>query len=150
MSSENDPRNDPMLPRQDAEHLRLLSIFHYVMAGLVLLFSLFWIIYPVLGYMMIQHPEMMETEGDVSPEMGGWIFIIVGVVIIIVGLIMTAMIFSAARFLAQRRHYIFCLVVAALLCLFTPLGTILGVFTIIVLSRMSVKDTFAARRHAPR
>jgi hypothetical protein len=31
---------------------------------------------------------------------------------------------------------------ACILCLFTPLGTILGVFTIIVLSRQSVKELY--------
>ena len=36
----------------------------------------------------------------------------------------------------------FCVVVAAISCCFTPLGTVLGVFTLIVLFRPSVKALF--------
>ena len=52
----------------------------------------------------------------------------------------------AGRFLATRKHYMFCLVMAAIECLFTPFGTVLGVFTIVVLMRDSVKQSFATSR----
>jgi len=48
----------------------------------------------------------------------------------------------AGRNLAKRRHHTFCLVVAAISCIFMPFGTILGVLTIIVLMRPSVKGLF--------
>ena len=35
--------------RQDAEHLRILSIFHYVVAGLLALFSMFPIVHLAIG-----------------------------------------------------------------------------------------------------
>ena len=50
--------------------------------------------------------------------------------------------FLAARFLAQRRRHTFCVVVAAISCTFTPVGTVLGVFTLIVLFRPSVRLLF--------
>ena len=53
------------------------------------------------------------------------------------------LIFLAGRFLAQRRHHTFCVTMAAVQCLFMPFGTILGVFTIVVLNRPSVKQLFA-------
>ena len=34
---------------QDTEHLRLLAIFHYVVAGLAALFSLFPLLYTTVG-----------------------------------------------------------------------------------------------------
>lgn len=49
----------------------------------------------------------------------------------------------AGRALAQRRRYTFCLVIAGVACMFMPFGTVLGVFTIIVLLRDSVKELFA-------
>lgn len=55
-----------------------------------------------------------------------------------------ALLLFAGRFLSQRRHWLFCLIVAGLSCLNMPLGTVLGVFTIIVLNRESVKSLFAA------
>ena len=36
----------------------------------------------------------------------------------------------------------YCLVVAAVECIFMPFGTVLGVFTIIVLMRPGVKERF--------
>ena len=52
------------------------------------------------------------------------------------------MLFIAGRSLAKRCHYWFAFVVACLECLFVPFGTILGVFTLIVLSRNSAKELF--------
>jgi hypothetical protein len=49
----------------------------------------------------------------------------------------------AGRSLATHRHYWFAFAIACLECLFIPFGTILGVFTIIVLSREPVKALFA-------
>jgi hypothetical protein len=51
-------------------------------------------------------------------------------------------VFLAGRNLAQQRRYTFCLVIAGLLCIFIPFGTVLGVFTIVVLVRPSVKALF--------
>ena len=48
----------------------------------------------------------------------------------------------AARYLQEHRRYMFCLIVAGLECVFMPFGTVLGVFTIIVLLRPSVRQLF--------
>ena len=61
----------------------------------------------------------------------------------IVGWSIAACIIAAGRFLAKRRHYMFCLVMAGIECLFMPFGTVLGVFTIIVLIREGVKEMFS-------
>ena len=68
----------------------------------------------------------------------------VGTFIIVSGWTMAACVLAAGRMLARRRRYLFCLVMAGIECLMMPLGTILGVFTIIVLSRESVKAAFEA------
>ncbi len=38
---------------QETEHLRLLAIFHYVVAGLAALFSLFPLIYTMIGAIFV-------------------------------------------------------------------------------------------------
>lgn len=48
------------------------------------------------------------------------------------------------RFLSRRRHHVFCLVIAGIECLVMPFGTVLGVFTIIVLTKESVREMFLA------
>ena len=48
----------------------------------------------------------------------------------------------AGRYLTQHRSYIFCLVMAALSCAFFPFGTVLGVFTIVLLQKDAVRQLF--------
>jgi hypothetical protein len=48
----------------------------------------------------------------------------------------------AGRCLQERRRHTFCLVVAGLECMMMPFGTVLGVFTIIVLLRPAVRQLF--------
>jgi hypothetical protein len=43
----------------------------------------------------------------------------------------------------------FCLVMASITCMFMPFGTVLGVFTLIVLMRPSVKPLFEGQAANP-
>lgn len=127
---------------QDQEHLRLLAIFHYVCAGLAALFSCIPIIHLVLGLVMLLRPEAFGRGADQPPAVVGVIFVVIGATIIICGWTFAALLAWAGRCLARRRHYTFCLVMAAVACLFVPFGTVLGVFTILVLMRPAVKALF--------
>jgi hypothetical protein len=129
---------------QDEQHLKLLSIFHYVLAGLAALISLFPVIHLVLGIMMVVIPGH-HGPGTPEPEFVGWFFICFAVLFILCGLTFSGFVFVNARFLSRRRHHTFCLVMAGVECLLIPYGTILGVLTIIVLMRDSVKALFNHR-----
>src|SRR5690348_15638766 len=83
------------------------------------------------------------------PEFIGWMFIFVALFFIAVGMVIAALILINGRFLARRRHYTFCLVMAAVECVFMPFGTVLGAFTILVLNRGTVKQLFAGAAAAP-
>ena len=50
----------------------------------------------------------------------------------------------SGRYMNRRKHLTFSIVIAAICCLQIPFGTILGVFTLIVLSRPSVKAMYMA------
>ena len=130
---------------QDTEHLRLLSIFHYVVAGLAALFSLFPLLYTTIGAVFIfasRHGTPKPGE-ELPPEFLGWIFVGIGSFLFLLGIAMAICILIAGRCLSRHRFYSFALVMACVECLFIPFGTILGVFTIIVLSRESVKELFS-------
>lgn len=129
---------------KNEDHLRLLSIFHYVVGGLAGLFALFPIFHLVLGLFFILSPEQFAGEGETPPAFIGWIFLIFAAAFIATGWIFAAFIFAAGRFLAKRRHYMFCLVMGGVECIFMPFGTVLGVFTIILLMREPVKQLFTA------
>jgi fumarate reductase subunit D len=126
----------------DVEQLRLLSVFHYVVAGIVALVALFPTLYLVLGVLLAFGRLAPEDDGS---RIVGWLMASCGSFFMIAGLCLAAMIALAGRSLARNRRYTFCLVVAAILCLFVPLGTLLGVFTIIVLVRSTVRARFLAR-----
>ena len=131
---------------QDEEHLKLLSIFHYVVGGIAALFALFPIFHLVFGLVMIFAPAAFDGKGQGPPAFVGWLFVIFAAMFITVGLIFAAFVATTGCFLRKRSHYLFCLVIGGVECLFMPLGTILGVFTIIVLVRPSVKQLFSANQ----
>ena len=126
----------------DNEHLRLLSIFHYIKGGLTGLFSCIPIIHVVLGLVMIIAPQVFGHGGDQPPAFLGWLFVILGICIILLGWTFAALTLIAGRCIAWRKHRTFCLVWACVQCISVPFGTVLGVFTILVLSRASVTALF--------
>ncbi|PYK07030.1 MAG: hypothetical protein DME66_02560 [Verrucomicrobia bacterium] len=128
---------------QEIEHLRLLSIFHYIVAGLGVFFSFFPLLYAGMGTLIlyaVYHPG--PSNQNPPPPMLGW-FHCVRRAVFLAGLAMAICILLAGRSLSRRCHYWFVFVVACIECMFIPFGTILGVFTIIVLSRESVKALFS-------
>jgi hypothetical protein len=133
---------------QDAEHLRLLSIFHYVVAGLGAMCSCLPCFHLAFGLVILFAPQTFEHGGhggqppDEMPAFVGALIAMFAAVFILVGWAASFCVFLAGRYLSRRQHYTFCLVIAALLCAFGPFGTVLGVFTIIVLMRPSVKVLF--------
>ncbi len=133
---------------QDEDQLRLLSIFHYVVAGLSGLVACFPIIHLILGLMFLFAPQNFEGKGGPPPSWFGWIFVVVASVFIALGWVFAGFVFAAGRCLAKRKRYSFCLVMAGVECLFMPFGTILGVFTIVVLMRESVKQLFVGHQAA--
>jgi len=129
---------------QDRDHLRLLTIFHYVMGGLMMLVGCFPTIHLSLGILMVSGvmDEAMKDADGPPPEAIGWIFISVAAFIIVIAWAMGIAVILAGRKLAKRTSYTFCFVVACIECVFMPIGTALGVFTILVLMRPSVKALF--------
>ncbi|MEN6449197.1 MAG: hypothetical protein ABFC96_01780 [Thermoguttaceae bacterium] len=129
---------------QDVEHLRLLSIFHYVVAGIAALVALIPIFYLGLSLLMLT-TENYEFHRHASPatiRLFALLYSVGNIVLILMFSGFAVCGFLAGRNLARRRRYTFCLVMAVLLCMFMPFGTVLGIFTLIVLLRPSVKTLF--------
>ena len=133
---------------QDEEQLRLLTIFHYVLAGLAGLFSLFPVIHLTLGLVILLFPHQLANHAagahESPPAFLGWLLVSVAGFFILSGLTLAGFILATARKLSKRRSHTFCMVLACVECVFLPLGTMLGIFTIIVLNRSSVRQLFAA------
>ncbi len=128
---------------EDQQHLQLLSIFHYVVGGLTVLFACFPLIHVALGLAMIYAPDSMGAKpGEQPPAAVGWLFTCMGGAMFLGGVAVAVCIILAGRFIRRRARYWFVFVRACFQCAIFPFGTALGVFTIIVLSRPSVKALF--------
>ena len=130
----------------DADHLRILSICHYVGAGLSLLgLGFIGLHYAIMGT-VFANPAMWENAKDGPPpeafftffSVFKWFYLAGAVMLVAYGI----MNFLSARFIKARRHRTFSLVLGGVNCLRMPLGTLLGVFTIIVLTRESVREIY--------
>ncbi len=140
-----DPNRGKVIMDQDAEHLRLLSIFHYVVGGMAALFACFPFIHLAIGIALVCGAFKPGPGEQPPPAFIGWFFIAFAGMFILIGWSIAVLILLAGRFLARRTRYMYCFVVAAIECLFMPFGTVLGVFTIIVLNRTSVRSLFQER-----
>jgi hypothetical protein len=128
-------------PDPDGDHLKILSICHYVMGGLMALFACLPLLHFSFGLFMLFSPVKPE-EAVPLRFAGGMVSLIAGGVILL-GWTLAGCVVAAGRFLAQRRRHGFCLVVAAVeAAVCHPLGTVLGIFTIVVLMRPSAKALF--------
>lgn len=135
---------DPIKLAQQRKYLDLLAVFHYVVAGIAFLLSLLALIYIVLGAVMLINPDAFD--GEEAPAFLGCMFLGMGGGFLVLGWAFAGFIAYAGRCLARRRRYILCLVAAGVACTFSPFGTVLGIFTIIVLMQPGVREVLFARR----
>jgi len=103
---------------------------------------MFPILHLAFGIAMVSGAFDDMDGGSPPPEVFGWIFVIGPAVFISCGLVMAILVAIAGRRLGCYRSYTYCLVIAGIECMFMPFGTILGVFTIIVLMRPTVRELF--------
>lgn len=132
----NDAHNaEGVMVNRDEEHLKLLSIFYYIAAGLATLSVCFVAIQVVIGLSMYAESTMPSSNGSLM-------FIIFSGVLLIITALLTIGSFLTGQYLSQKKNRTFCMIIAGINCLNIPLGTILGIFTIIVLTRPSVVALF--------
>ena len=130
----------PASANPDAEHLRLLTVFHSVVAALTAFFACFPLIHLGMGVFMLMKPESFKPNPP--PPFLAWFFVIAAALAILAGWTLAGLFLLAGRNLARRRRYLFCQIVAGIGCIFMPFGTVLGVFTLLVLARPSVRELF--------
>jgi hypothetical protein len=133
------------MARADDDHLNLLTIFHYVFAGLMSFALLGQFFYLGFGVAIVSG-AFNSSPGGPPPVEVGWVLIAIFSVAVLLTLVFIGCLIFAGRCLSRRRAHIFCVVMAALACMSMPFGTILGVFTLVVLFRPSVKEQFVNGR----
>ncbi len=136
----------PPIPNKDIEHLRTLAICHYVVAGLSVLGLAFLGLHYSLMRRVFDNPHMWDKAKSPPPfnpveffHFFQWFYLLFGVIMVVAG-ILTLM---SGRFIHRRVNRTFSIVIAGLNCLHMPFGTLLGVFTLIVLTKDSVMQLYA-------
>lgn len=122
------------------EHLRLLAIFHWVMAGFSLLICALPVAYVAMGYLFVSGTFVEGGRGPPAPF--GWILVIFGVIGFLLAVSYTTLLVLSARSLSSRRRWLLVVVTAGLSCALFPVGTVLGVFTFAVLLKPEVRALF--------
>ena len=132
----------------DEEHLKLLSICYMISAAISAFFSLIGLSYAGMGAVVNEAikraPELTGSAENAPPAFIGWLFGAIGVALFLMWITMAGLKLGVALCLKKRKSRTFCMVVAALECLGVPYGTLLGIFTFIVLGRDSVERLFDA------
>lgn len=153
--------------QSDDTQLNVLRILHFVWGGLSAVLSCLFLFHIFMGIAMVSgafDPAVAPGGGPTTaaatpmaaqqavPRWLGWMFIALGSMALLLGWATAVANIISGRAIGRRKWRVFSIVVAAVNCLAMPLGTALGVFTLVVLLRGSVtaqyEEAAAADRNA--
>lgn len=126
--------------------LRLLGVFHLVLGGVALaLYSIPVVHFLLAAVMGNEAPPPTPTEQKSVESTLVATFTQLGVLpgLVLSALSMTLLI--AGYCLLKHRNYRYCVAIAWAECLFVPFGTVLGVCSLVVLSKPECKLLFVRR-----
>ena len=127
--------------RDDLEHLNALGIAYYVLAALSLPFLCFFGLQLALGagFFLQEGPT-----GGLSGQEGG-LLVGFGTFMVLVLVVFPLLTFWTGRKWRRHEGRLFCLVMASFTCFSFPIGTVVGVFTLVVLNRPGVRALFETK-----
>ena len=136
---------------EDAEHLSALSIGHFVLSGVAVLGAAPTLLYGVAGAKLMEEfgSDLSMAMGDIpgqSPDamlqdLSSLVTTLI-VSAVVLAVVSAVHLLVVGVMIRKRRLWTFCYLTGCGECLMFPFGTILGIFTILVLSRPSVKRLF--------
>jgi len=127
----------------DTEHLRLLRIGYFIQAGTTLFLCAFGLLYVFMGIFAFSSlPRTSPSQTAAQAHLMGYVLAWMGGLFTLGGAVLATLKFLTARALGRRRARMLCIITAGLSCVFVPYGTVIGVFTFVVLGRPSVQALF--------
>jgi hypothetical protein len=149
------------LDRQDSDHLKLLTIFHRIYGILHFAVAFVGLVYIILGADAYQEsrqgPRIIVSWNQSNtdqfgvpepsfrqarPPRVGIAFMLIGAFTFLSSFAVGAASLFAAIWFQDRRNWVGAIVVSVINCFNVPIGTILGVFALVVLMRVTVKALF--------
>jgi hypothetical protein len=128
----------PLLSKQDEQHLDLLSILFYVYAAFVGLITVVMAGMAMIGLVVIS--TAAQHGSSAPPAMFGAVFLVVFGAVALLFAAKTVVLILAGRALGRRSGYVMAMVGACFSLINVPLGTALGVFALITLSKPGVRE----------
>jgi hypothetical protein len=130
---------------RDERHLRLLSVFYLIVGGIGIVVTCL----PFIGFAVLLGIPLVTGEFlswlRLAKETGSFVPCIMFLAFFALVGSFAVCLFLVGRYLRSHRRHTFCVVMGVIVCTFVPFGTILGVFTIIILMRESVMAMFRER-----
>ncbi len=134
----------PATYNPDLEHLRLLTLFHKIIAGIYGFFGFCGFPHFTIGIVSMTNPSAFKSNAGQGPDaMFSWMFLAAGMSVICFGWTLAVLNWLTANRLAQRRGVNLILVTEGLNCIWMPMGTALGAFGFVVMTRPSVRALFS-------
>ncbi|MBV9877424.1 MAG: hypothetical protein JO025_22035 [Verrucomicrobia bacterium] len=125
----------------DVQQLNLLKLFHYIWGAFCCVWGLIGVAYVWIGESVLKHVERIPAKENI-PLIFGQLFVtfsVIGLVLLESSGVLSLI--AAGKF-GSRKGYRTCFVVSIVNCILMPVGTALGVFTLAVLNRTSIKALF--------
>jgi len=134
----------------DRDRLKVMEIAYYIAGGMTILTVSIFLIHFTLFLFLGLNPHVFDNAATSgrhdTPPPPGLFLALAGLfgLIIMLGWTFGAFQIYAGRCLRARRNYLLILIVAGFECIFIPWGTALGVFTFLVMQKLSVRALFPA------
>jgi len=130
---------------EDNHYLDLISLFHFIVAGIAGLFSCLPLFNLFIGipmlrdvpYAFLQH-EYFSQQVLVPFIM----FILLPTGMAVIGWMFAIAVALNGYYIKNRTWLKYCMVISGIETIFTPLGTILGVFSIVLLTKPNIRVLF--------
>jgi hypothetical protein len=132
-------------PLITAHDLRLLSAGYYIQAGIAAFNSVLLFGYSAIATAVLANLGRMSSETGqhgLPPALVSMLSVLLAILLILVA-VYTVCLFLAGLWLRRFQNLLFIQIMAGLNCLAIPYGTVLGIFTFMVLQRPSAKQFFA-------
>ncbi len=129
-----------MVEKQD--NIGLLAIFYKIVGVIMFLFSLLPCIHLIIGIAIMAGG--FSFDDGAPPFIFGLVFTIIPLIFISCGVALSISMFMCSRYLEAKSNYRFCQIVSGISCIFMPFGTVLGVLTLIELSKDPIRESFVS------
>jgi hypothetical protein len=127
----------------DLRYLNIVAGLHLVVGVMAGLFSCLPLINLSMGLPMLSHLPKVLVQDTYSPFVILSIaFAVFPIIIVIVGWMFAIAVVLNGYYITRRQWLTYCTVMSGIETIFMPFGTVLGVFTIILLSKPDLRNLF--------